>query len=56
MATPSVALVHDPPPSPSELNVVEPPIHTASVPLNVPALGAVVTVADGETIDLFNNF
>ena len=33
-----------PPASPLLLKVVDPPKHTACVPLNVPAFGAVVTV------------
>ena len=45
MATPVVALDQVPPASPSELNDVEPFEQTASVPLNVPALTAVLTVA-----------
>ena len=42
VATPVVALVHAPPASPLEVNVVDPFEQIASVPLNVPALGAAV--------------
>ena len=42
VATPVVALVHAPPASPLEVNVVEPFEQIASVPLNVPAFGAAV--------------
>ena len=36
--------VHVPPAFPFEVKVVEPVLHIACVPLNVPAFGAVVTV------------
>jgi hypothetical protein len=44
VATSSSLLDHAPPASPFELNVVVPLEQIACVPLNVPALGAVVTV------------
>jgi hypothetical protein len=44
VATVASSLVHAPPASPFELNVVVPLEQIACVPLNVPALGAVVTV------------
>ena len=44
VATPVLPLVHAPPISPSDVNVVEPFKQIDWVPLNVPASGAVVTV------------
>ena len=44
VATPTVPEVHVPPAFPLLVNVVVPFEHTACVPLNVPAFGAVVIV------------
>ena len=46
IATPVVALDQVPQESPSEENVVELFEQTVSVPLNIPASGALVTVAE----------
>ena len=45
VAIPVLLLVHAPPESPLELNVVDPLSHIACVPLKLPALGSAVTVA-----------
>ena len=44
VATPGESDVQAPPIFPLEVKVVVPPTHIACVPLNAPALGAVVTV------------
>ena len=49
VATLGLALDHDPPASPFDENIVELFEQAVSVPLNVPAIGAVVTVADVAT-------
>ena len=49
VATASVPLVHAPPAT-VDVNVVEPVTHIACVPLNVPALGAAVTVTTVEAV------